>query len=82
MEPRVRCLAYANLQVAYPKPSEEINSDSISLAENYLSYFFMSLSFFVVLFCLVLSCLVLSCFVLFFETGFLCVALAVLELTL
>ena len=41
--------------------------------------------FFVVLFCFVLFCFVLFCFVLFclfFETGFLCVALAVLELTL
>ena len=33
-------------------------------------------------FCFVLFCFVLFCFVLFFETGFLCVALAVLELTL
>jgi hypothetical protein len=31
---------------------------------------------------IVLFCFVLFCFVLFFETGFLCVALAVLELTL
>jgi hypothetical protein len=30
----------------------------------------------------VLFCFVLFCFVLFFKTGFLCVALAVLELTL
>jgi hypothetical protein len=35
-----------------------------------------------VLFCFVLFCFVLFCFVLFFKTGFLCVALAVLELTL
>jgi hypothetical protein len=35
-----------------------------------------------VLFCFVLFCFVLFCFVLFFETGFLCIALAVLELTL
>jgi hypothetical protein len=33
------------------------------------------------LFCFVLFCFVLFCFVLFFETGFLCKALAVLELT-
>jgi hypothetical protein len=35
-------------------------------------------------FCFVLFCFVLFCFVLFcfFETGFLCIALAVLELTL
>jgi hypothetical protein len=33
------------------------------------------------LFCFVLFCFVLFCFVLF-ETGFLCIALAVLELTL
>jgi hypothetical protein len=33
-------------------------------------------------FCFVLFCFVLFCFVLFFETGFLCVALAVLQLTL
>ena len=36
---------------------------------------------FLVLFCFVLFCFVLFCFVLF-ETGFLCVALAILELTL
>jgi hypothetical protein len=34
------------------------------------------------LFLLLLFCFVLFCFVLFFKTGFLCVALAVLELTL
>jgi hypothetical protein len=33
-------------------------------------------------FCFVLFCFVLFCFVLFCETGFLCIALAVLELTL
>jgi hypothetical protein len=44
---------------------------------------FSFLGFFV-LFCFVLFCFVLFCFVCFwfFETGFLCVALAVLELTL
>jgi hypothetical protein len=39
----------------------------------------LALSVFV-LFCFVLFCFVLFCFV--FETGFLCIALAVLELTL
>jgi hypothetical protein len=34
------------------------------------------------LFCFVLFCFVLFCFVLFFETQFLCIALAILELTL
>jgi hypothetical protein len=38
-------------------------------------------TFFVVVGCFVLFCFVLFCFVLF-EKGFLCVALAVLELTL
>jgi hypothetical protein len=43
---------------------------------------FCSVLFCFVLFCFVLFCFVLFCFVLFFETGFLCIALAVLELTL
>jgi hypothetical protein len=34
------------------------------------------------LFCFVLFCFVLFCFVLFFKTGFLCIALTVLELSL
>ena len=41
----------------------------------------LCLAFVVVVVCLFV-CLFLFCFVLFFETGFLCVALAVLELTL
>jgi hypothetical protein len=44
-------------------------------------HFCMVLFLCVWLFCFVLFCFVLFCSFLFFETGFLCVALAVLELT-
>jgi hypothetical protein len=47
-----------------------------------LFFFFCFVLFCFVLFCFVLFCFVLFCFVLFVETGFLRVALAVLELTL